>query len=180
MVLASSQKLSPSLPAKAAECTKWESRTADGLTRKGRRSAGRMVSGQFTPFLNTIWRHVGIEGESATPAVDWAKADSQLPEGANARASLKQCELSAETWGTAALDQRRKRSREHLAKIAPRRESWIKHNSYYSKLLGRLVLGRCIGKSVYVAVSKFRKRTPSKLGLLSCHCDEVGLIYTES
>jgi hypothetical protein len=64
-----------------------------------------MVSGQFTPFLNTIWRHVAIEGESATPAVDWAKADSQLPEGANARASLKQCELSAETWGTAALDQ---------------------------------------------------------------------------
>ena len=62
-----------------------------------------MVSGQFTPFLNTIWRHVGIEGDSATPAVDWAKADSQLPEGANARASLKQCELSAETWETAAL-----------------------------------------------------------------------------
>ena len=97
-----------------------------------------MVSGQFTPFLNTIWRHVGIEGESATPAADWAKADSQLPEGANARASLKQCELSAETWGTAALDQRRKRSRDHLARIAPRREGWIKHNSYYYKLLGVL------------------------------------------
>src|SRR5438093_13575910 len=114
MALASSPKLSPNLPATAAECTKWESRTADGLTRKGRRSAGRMVSGQFTPFLNTIWRHVGIEGDSATPAVDWAKADSQLPEGANARASLKQCELSTETWGTAALDQRRKRSRDRL------------------------------------------------------------------
>src|SRR5204863_9320097 len=66
MVLASSPKLSPNLPAKAAECTKWESRTADGLTRKGRRSAGRMVSGQYTPFLNTIWRHVGIEGDCAT------------------------------------------------------------------------------------------------------------------
>ena len=72
-------------------------------------------------------------------AVDWAKADSQLPEGANARPSLKQCAVSTETWGTAALDQRRKRSRDHLARIAPRRESWIKHNGYYYKLLGRLL-----------------------------------------
>ena len=72
-------------------------------------------------------------------AVGWAKADSQLPEGADVRASLKQCALSTETWGTAALDQRRKRTRDHLARIAPRRESWIKHNSYYYKLLGRLL-----------------------------------------
>jgi len=71
-------------------------------------------------------------------AVDWAKADSQLPEGADARPSLKQCAVSTETWGTAALDQRRKRSRDHLARIAPRREGWIKHNSYYYKLLGVL------------------------------------------
>src|SRR5882762_9808576 len=43
------------------------------------------------------------------------------------------------TWGPAALDQRRQRTREHLAKIAPRRESWIKHNRYYYDLLGRLL-----------------------------------------
>src|SRR5882762_2269256 len=66
MVLASSPKLSPNSPAKAAGCTKWESRTADGLMRKEKRSTGRMVSGQFTPFLNTIWRHVGSEGDCAT------------------------------------------------------------------------------------------------------------------
>ena len=36
---------------------------ADGLTRKERRLTGRMASGQLTPFLNTIWSHVGIDGE---------------------------------------------------------------------------------------------------------------------
>jgi hypothetical protein len=46
-----------------------------------------------------------------------------------------------ERWGTAALDQRRKRTRDHLARIAPRRESWIKDNSYYYELLGRLFFG---------------------------------------
>jgi SAM-dependent methyltransferase len=44
-----------------------------------------------------------------------------------------------ETWGTAALDQRRKRTRDHLARIGPRRESWIKHNRYYYELLARLL-----------------------------------------
>jgi SAM-dependent methyltransferase len=72
-------------------------------------------------------------------AVGWTKADSQLPEGADVRASLNERALSTETWGPAALDQRRNRTRDHLAKIAPRRESWIKHNSYYYKLLGRLL-----------------------------------------
>src|SRR5580704_1108612 len=65
MVLGLNPKLSPSLPAKAAEYTKWESHTADEPMQKERRSTGRMASGQFTPFLNTIWRHVGIEGGCA-------------------------------------------------------------------------------------------------------------------
>lgn len=43
------------------------------------------------------------------------------------------------TWGPAALEQRRRRTREHLAKIAPRREGWIKRNNYYYRLLGRLL-----------------------------------------
>lgn len=68
-----------------------------------------------------------------------AKADSQLREGAEVDASLKHCAPSTETWGTAALDQRRKRTRDHLARIARRPESWIKHNSYYYELLGRLL-----------------------------------------
>src|SRR2546423_3956957 len=62
MVLVLNPKLSRSLPVKAVECTKWESRTTAGLMRKERRSTGRMASGRFTRFLNTIWRQAGIEG----------------------------------------------------------------------------------------------------------------------
>ena len=72
-------------------------------------------------------------------AVSWAKADSQLRQEGDEHASPGQCAPGSETWGTAALEQRRKRTRDHLARIAPRRESWIKHNSYYYKLLGRLL-----------------------------------------
>src|SRR5215470_4804442 len=43
------------------------------------------------------------------------------------------------TWGPAALEQRRQRTREHLVKIAPRRESWITNNRYYYELLSRLL-----------------------------------------
>ena len=43
------------------------------------------------------------------------------------------------TWGPAALDQRRERTRNHLAKIAVRREDWIKRNRYYYELLNRLL-----------------------------------------
>jgi hypothetical protein len=72
-------------------------------------------------------------------AVGGAKADSQLHERASMHVSLNQCVPSTEIWGTAALDQRRKRTQDHLAKIAPRRESWIKHNKYYYDLLGWLL-----------------------------------------
>ena len=54
-------------------------------------------------------------------------------------ASLNEGAPSMDAWGTAALEERRNRTRDHLAKIAPRRESWIKHNSYYYELLGRLL-----------------------------------------
>ena len=40
-------------------------------------------------------------------------------------------------WGLAALEQRRQRTRNHLAKIAPRREGWITSNKYYYELLVR-------------------------------------------
>lgn len=48
-------------------------------------------------------------------------------------------EPNAERWGTAALEQRRQRTRNHLAQIAARRESWINRNSYYYGLLNRLL-----------------------------------------
>jgi SAM-dependent methyltransferase len=49
-----------------------------------------------------------------------------------------QRESIPEQWGPAALDQRRERTRDHLAKIAARRESWINRNKYYYELLNRL------------------------------------------
>jgi SAM-dependent methyltransferase len=69
----------------------------------------------------------------------WPNTDSQLNEEDRLRHSLAECVPSTEIWGVAALDQRRKRTRDHLARIAPRRENWIKHNSYYYELLGRLL-----------------------------------------
>jgi 2-polyprenyl-3-methyl-5-hydroxy-6-metoxy-1,4-benzoquinol methylase len=50
----------------------------------------------------------------------------------------KQGERIAERWGPAALEERRERTRDHLAKIAARRENWINRNKYYYELLNRL------------------------------------------
>src|ERR1700747_1966525 len=47
-------------------------------------------------------------------------------------------ETSTDVWGPAALEERRERTRDHLAKIAARRESWINRNKYYYELLNRL------------------------------------------
>src|SRR5690348_5405683 len=44
-----------------------------------------------------------------------------------------------DAWGPAALEQRRQRTRHQLAEIAARRETWIHRNSYYYKLLNRLL-----------------------------------------
>ena len=54
-------------------------------------------------------------------------------------AMLNECEANREVWGPAALEHRRERTREHLASIASRRESWIKRNRYYYELLSRLL-----------------------------------------
>src|SRR6266403_4220658 len=51
----------------------------------------------------------------------------------------KERETSRDVWGPAALEQRRERTRDHLAKIAARRETWIKRNRYYYELLNRLL-----------------------------------------
>jgi Glycosyl transferase family 2 len=42
-------------------------------------------------------------------------------------------------WGPAALQERRKRTAQHLAQLATRRESWVRRNSYYYGLLARLL-----------------------------------------
>ena len=52
---------------------------------------------------------------------------------------LNEPEAKKGTWGPAALEQRRERSRNHLAKIAGRREGWIDRNRYYYELLNRLL-----------------------------------------
>jgi len=54
-------------------------------------------------------------------------------------AVLNELEAKKGIWGPAALEQRRERSRNHLAKIAGRRESWIDRNRYYYGLLNRLL-----------------------------------------
>ena len=54
-------------------------------------------------------------------------------------AVLNERETHPQPWGTAALEQRRERTRNHLARIAPRRETWINRNTYYYKLLSRLL-----------------------------------------
>lgn len=71
--------------------------------------------------------------ESSRTSSSW-RAQAVFPP--TVRAAQATSEL---TWGPAALEQRRQRTREHLAKIAPRREGWIKRNSYYYKLLGSLL-----------------------------------------
>jgi SAM-dependent methyltransferase len=52
---------------------------------------------------------------------------------------VNHCELKPESWGLAALDQRRERTQRHLAQIAARREVWINRNKYYYDLLSRLL-----------------------------------------
>src|ERR1041384_8096067 len=54
-------------------------------------------------------------------------------------AVLNEPEAKKGIWGPAALEQRRERSRNHLAKIAGRREGWIDRNRYYYELLNRLL-----------------------------------------
>ena len=48
-------------------------------------------------------------------------------------------QTSRDVWGPAALEQRRERTRDHLAKIAGRRETWIKRSRHHYGLLNRLL-----------------------------------------
>jgi SAM-dependent methyltransferase len=66
-------------------------------------------------------------------------ASKVLSMRAVSEAVLNECEANREFWGPVALEQRRERTRKHLARIASRREGWIKRNRYYYDLLNRLL-----------------------------------------
>src|SRR5947208_3940894 len=66
-------------------------------------------------------------------------ANTQLPQPASEAGLTSECEPNSVNWGPAALEQRRNRTRDHLTKIAARREDWINRNEYYYELLNRLL-----------------------------------------
>ncbi len=68
-----------------------------------------------------------------------ANINSPLNDSDGVDAVLKRHETNSQRWGPAALEQRRERTRDHLAKIAARRETWINRNRYYYQLLNRLL-----------------------------------------
>jgi len=74
-----------------------------------------------------------VHNPAGLPATPSSNPDGRVD------ALLNQREPTADTWGLAALEQRRQRTRDHLSKIAARRESWINRNRYYYRLVNRLL-----------------------------------------
>lgn len=79
------------------------------------------------------------EATGRSSAAHSARVNSPLNDGGSVGGLAGECEPNAATWGPAALEQRRERTRDHLAKIAARRQSWINRNRYYYELLDRLL-----------------------------------------
>jgi SAM-dependent methyltransferase len=71
-------------------------------------------------------------------ASDLANVNSPSSDIASTECFQTELDSRTQTWGPAALEQRRERTRDHLAGIAVRRESWISRNKYYYELLSRL------------------------------------------
>ena len=67
------------------------------------------------------------------------KVNSRLNDTGSMGAFLNQCEPRTDSWGPAALEERRERTRRHLAKIASHRQDWINRNRYYYELQSRLL-----------------------------------------
>jgi 2-polyprenyl-3-methyl-5-hydroxy-6-metoxy-1,4-benzoquinol methylase len=80
-------------------------------------------------------KQAAVESSSA-PSMSVNSPSRQI---VNAPRDVSQADPRIENWGTAALEQRRERTRDHLAKLAPRRETWITRNKYYYELLSRLL-----------------------------------------
>jgi SAM-dependent methyltransferase len=78
------------------------------------------------------------EAAVETSVADAGALNSASNDADGITAPLNECEPNA-AWGPAALEQRRQRTRNHLAQIAPRREIWINRNRYYYELLSRLL-----------------------------------------
>lgn len=78
--------------------------------------------------------------DAAVPSSAAGSANINPPvnDGESVGAVPNQREPIAQTWGPAALEERRERTRDQLAKIAARRENWINRNKYYYELLNRL------------------------------------------
>src|SRR5206468_12499353 len=72
-------------------------------------------------------------------AANSATGNAQVSQHASEAGHINECEPNSVTCGPAALEQRRKRTRDHLTKIAARREDWINRNGYYYELLNRLL-----------------------------------------
>jgi hypothetical protein len=68
-----------------------------------------------------------------------AAVNSPLNDRGRADTLLSHGEPNTQRWGPAALEQRRERTRDHLAKIAGRRETWIKRSRHHYGLLNRLL-----------------------------------------
>src|ERR1041385_5171979 len=79
------------------------------------------------------------EAVVTTSAAASASIDSSSNDSNGVGAALKHNDANSQTWGPAALEQRRERTRDHLSKIAARRETWINRNRYYYDLLNRLL-----------------------------------------
>jgi len=79
------------------------------------------------------------EATVRSSAAGSATVNPPLNDTGSMAALAGECDQNAATWGPTALEQRRERTRDHLAKIAPRRENWINRNRYYYELLERLL-----------------------------------------
>lgn len=73
------------------------------------------------------------------PAANSPAVNARMSHTDNTTGRLRASEPGTVTWGPAALEQRRERTRDHLIKIATRREDWINRNKYYYELLNRLL-----------------------------------------
>src|SRR5438128_9502572 len=72
-------------------------------------------------------------------AANSPSGNAQVSQPASEAGLTSECEPNSVTWGPAALEQRRRRTRDHLTKIAARRQSWINRNRYYYELVNRLL-----------------------------------------
>src|SRR2546421_12856196 len=92
-----------------------------------------------TACVECCKRRSVYEGNCSAKGCGFTSNHFAAEQSRRADALPNESEPNAERWGTAALEQRRQRTRNHLAQIAAHRESWINRNSYYYALLKLLL-----------------------------------------